>query len=145
MPAAPRPLVDRMVPKIAAPVAVVFDPWWETYPLLAAFYFDRTVCWEWTGAYSKKRGAHYDRGNDRPVIQTGRRGTPVVHVFRIMLALKDGIPLRRRRGYHACHREDCQNTRCVNPWHGYWGTPGRNHEDRERHAPDTFKRKAARS
>lgn len=138
----PKPLIDRIAPKISAPASNLFDPWWEEFPLLAPFSFDRNVCWMWTGACSNKTNRG---GGLRPVIQTGGRGTPVAHVFRIMLALKDRVPLSRRWGMHACHNERvCKSTKCVNPWHGYWGTANRNHEDRERYAPDTFKRRRAR-
>lgn len=139
MPPTPRPLIARLVPKITAPPRTPLDPWHEAYPLLAAFPFDRHACWIWTGAYSHKRGGK------RPVIQSGKRGSPVALVFRIMLALKDQVPLSRRRDYHACHEPRCANPQCINPFHGYWGTPGRNHEDREQYAPETFKRKESRS
>lgn len=140
MPPTPRPVIDRIVPKISAAPALGIDPWWLEYPLLAPFTFDRGECWLWTGACSNKG----KKGGLRPVIQAGGRHSPVVHVFRIMLALKDRVPLSRRRDLHACHDPLCTSTKCINPFHGYWGTPGRNHEDRERYAPETFQRRSRR-
>lgn len=141
MPPQPKPVIDRIVPKISALPYDEADPWHEIYPLLSPFEFDRTDCWMWTAACSDKG----KRGGLRPVIQAGAAGSPVVHVFRIMLALKDRVPLSRRRDLHACHDiRVCDSTKCINPFHGYWGTPGRNHEDREQYAPETFKRKEDR-
>lgn len=141
MPVKPRPLIDRVVEKISAPPYKTYDLWHEEYPLLNVFPFDRFECWQWTGAMSDKG----EKGGLRPTIQTGGRGSKITHVFRIMLALKDRVPLSRRYGYHACHDEKvCSDTKCVNPFHGYWGTPNRNHEDREQYRPDTFKRKRTR-
>lgn len=139
MPVQPRPIEERIVSKINAPPSTL--GW--TARTEYTFPFDPAVCWIWTGAYSKKKGKRYDKGADRPVIQLGRRGTPVVHVLRVMLSLKDGVPLWRRTGFDACHGA-CQDARCVNPHHGYWGTPGRNRDDRHQYAPETFKRKDQR-
>lgn len=137
----PRPIARRLRTKIEAPASLLAD---LTYPGLMDFPFNPADHWIWIGAYSKKKGAGYDRGPDRPVIQLGRRGTPVVPVLRVMLSLKDGVPLYRRDGLFACHTEACSLPACVNPFHGYWGTSGRNHQDRERSAPHTFLKRSHR-
>lgn len=96
-------------------------------------------CWEWTGAYSTGK-----RGSDRPYIRTGGRGSPVVNVLRVMLAYKDGVPLNKRQGVKACHGP-CDNTRCVNPHHGYWGTDADNARDRQERNPQSFLRRDRRN
>lgn len=87
----------------------------------------KSGCWIWLGAVSKKRC-----GYPRPVIQLAGRGTPVVTVLRVVLSLKDGVPLDERVGLDACHKPPCTNRLCVNPDHGYWGTKQDNVNDRYR-------------
>ncbi len=117
-------------------------PHYKTLPLLEriqnkVWVNPRTGCWIWRGAYSQKTG-RWKAGQtpDRPVIQLGGRGSPVVHVLRITLSLKDGVPLDDRAGIKACHT--CDNFRCVNPDHGYWGTDQQNSDDRMARQPETF-------
>lgn len=46
---------------------------------------------------------------------------------RFILAFCDGVPLSERIGLHACHT--CDDTKCVNPVHLYWGTQSENEQD----------------
>jgi hypothetical protein len=84
----------------------------------------RRGCWSWTGATSKKRD-----GARRPAIQVGGRGSRVVLVARLALALKDGVPLERRVGVEAGHR--CHQHWCVNPAHLEWQTRGENEDAKQ--------------
>lgn len=105
------PIQDRIRAKIQAPLvaSLLVDRAFFEYP------FDPDACWVWVGAYSKGK-----KGADRPVIQLAGRGTPVVHVARVMLVLRDGVPLEDRQGVQAAHI--CDYPPCVNPWHLEWQT-----------------------
>lgn len=60
----------------------------------------------------------------RPVIRVGGRGSPIVHVARVLLALRDRVPLWQRTGLEAGHR--CHRFWCVNPRHLEWQTSSEN-------------------
>src|SRR5688572_7254053 len=91
-------------------------------------------CWEWLGAYSKKSSFGGSKGADRPVIQLAGRGSPVVHVLRVLLAHIQGKPLTEFAHVKACHK--CDNAWCVNPHHAYWGTDADNTADRMKRKPE---------
>lgn len=92
------------------------------------FWFD---CWEWTGALSIKRG-----GYRRPIIWVCRDKTVtpprnvIIPAFRVALCIHDNTALWDHEGYEACHLPECNNSECVNPFHGYWGTSDENRKDR---------------
>lgn len=118
-------------------------PEWATPALIDRFWRkvdrrDLFGCWIWTGAYSVKPKPSQP---PRPVFWVGRlrAGERVAHdapqwivpAFRMALALTDGVPLWEREGLEACHRPGvCTTPACVNPAHGYWGTPLENRMDR---------------
>lgn len=104
------PLLDRIRAKIDAPLSV------DLLDLFFDWPFDPDACWDWTAAYSRGK-----RGSDRPVIWLGDR---VANVARVMLSLKDGIPLDERDGLEAAH--SCDRAPCVNPFHLEWKTDGAN-------------------
>lgn len=90
-------------------------------------------CWEWTGAMSIKRG-----GYRRPVIWVcrGAEGKQlIVPAFRVALCIRDSTALWDHEGFEACHLPECDNEECVNPFHGYWGTPDDNRKDRYAYLP----------
>lgn len=75
----------------------------------------RNECWGWTGGTARKRD-----GARRPKIQVGGRGSRTILVARVLLALKDRVPLTLRAGLEAGHR--CHHFWCVNPRHLQWQT-----------------------
>jgi hypothetical protein len=81
----------------------------------------RSGCWLWTGAKSKKRD-----GALRPVIRAGGKGSRLLLVARVVLALKDRVSLTLRAGLEAGHI--CHNHGCVNPRHLMWQTRLENEE-----------------
>jgi hypothetical protein len=92
-------------------------------------------CWPWTGAFNRP-GSDLWGKKQRPLFRastksTARRG--LVYAHRFALFLTDGVPLEQRTkaGLEACHR--CNNTKCVNPRHLYWGTSDDNVTDRYPH------------
>lgn len=101
-----------------------------------------TACWLWLGALSKKNGRARNRGSARPVIQLAGRGSPIMHPLRVLLSMLDGVPLKKRSQEKALHT--CDNERCINPHHGYWGTDADNIRDRRVRNPKSFLRKAWR-
>lgn len=72
-------------------------------------------CWRWTGGTSRKRD-----GARRGKVQVGGRGTRVITVARVLLVLKDRVPLVERDSarLEAGHR--CGHFWCVNPRHLHW-------------------------
>jgi len=86
-------------------------------------------CWDWTGAMSIKLG-----GYRRPVIwicrDPGTKKQLIVPAFRVALCIRDNTALYDHNGFEACHLPECDNEECVNPFHGYWGTPDQNRRDR---------------
>jgi hypothetical protein len=77
----------------------------------------RNACWQWTGGTARKRD-----GAKRPKIQVGGRGSRTILVARVLLCLRDGVPLAERdaaklEAGHVCHRHWC-----VNPRHLEWQT-----------------------
>jgi hypothetical protein len=113
------PLIERIAAKILAPP----DP---ASPL-PGFPFVQEACWLWTGAHSLKRS-----GTRRPIVKVNSATNLVLSTLRVMLSLKDGVPLELRTGLEACHKRNCPNISCVNPFHAYWGTPEQNVNDRYR-------------
>lgn len=74
-----------------------------------------TGCWEWTGAYSKKRNGH------RPVVRLGGHANRVVLVSRLQLTRYVGPPPSyRHEAGHTCPAGE--NAKCVNPEHLKWQT-----------------------
>ena len=84
----------------------------------------RNGCDRWTGAASLKRD-----GARRPVIQVGGRGSDVIHVARVLLALADGVPLPARGRLEAGHT--CGHFWCVAPRHLRWVTRSENEDDKD--------------
>lgn len=96
----------------------------------------RRGCWIWIGGYSEKR-----RGQRRPVIQVGRRGTPMQLVTRIMLAITDRVPLAARSAAKLEAGHTCGDIRCVNPRHLVWQTRTENEREKaDRRAYETVAR-----
>lgn len=74
------------------------------------------ACWEWTGTFSIKR-----RGQMRPVIQVGGRGTPVVIVARLICEWFHGPPpTDKHEAGHTCPHGE--NASCCHPGHLRWMT-----------------------
>jgi hypothetical protein len=73
----------------------------------------RRQCWQWSGSTSLKRG-----GARRPKMRVGGKRSRTIVVARILLSLKDRVPLHLRDGLEAGHR--CGNFWCVNPSHLEW-------------------------
>lgn len=74
-------------------------------------------CWEWTGALKKKKGGYGSfRINTQFTMEANRCS--------LILATQK---IYRRKEKEACHT--CNNKRCVNPDHLYWGTPLQNIRD----------------
>lgn len=153
MPAAVTPLDVRIARKIQAPPWSIHDDVWAPFvqaPLIVEgvtndeiervrllFGFSPIHCWIWIGAYSHKRGGY------RPAVQLAGRGSPVMSVLRLMLCLRDTVPLDLRDELQACHGP-CDNPKCVNPFHAYWGTSKSNHDDRRARQPWSYRRKELR-
>ena len=75
---------------------------------------DADECWEWKGRIDKSTG----RG--APVFHKVKFGAP-----RLALALTDGfLP---EKDIFACHK--CDNPKCCNPNHLWWGTHRENMDD----------------
>lgn len=130
-------LYERIAAKINAPV--LDDNSTAIPPVIAALGrpFDCAVCWEWTGAYSKKR-----HGSRRPNVQV----QPKLHAnpFRILLCLRTGTTLESQRNLHAAHNDGCDNFRCINPFHGHWATHAENQAERAERHPESYLRKEDR-
>lgn len=93
------------------------------------------ACWEWQGAYNRPsetyRRKHRGGQSRRPVFKltsTADGWGLTVYAHRLSLSIHDGVPLYERQGLEACHT--CDNYRCCNPAHLYWGTPAANRADR---------------
>jgi hypothetical protein len=94
----------------------------------------RRECWRWVGIL----GGRGTRGGRRPRIRVGGRGSRIVHVTRILLALKDGVPLQERTdaGLEAGHIRECNHYWCVNPAHLEWQT--RSENEQQKHDRDEY-------
>jgi hypothetical protein len=105
-----------------------------TFYMLAAIPADKSQCWVWLGACSRKterRGAH-----QRPTIYIGigRHARRNMHVARFLLYVMHGIRFDdpAYRDLHAAHT--CHNFKCVNPQHLKWSTQSENELDKRRFA-----------
>jgi hypothetical protein len=93
----------------------------------------KDVCWIWTGGFARKRRSR------RPKVQVGGRGSRTISVARVILALRDRVPLIERdrdklEAGHTCHNEEC-----VNWWHLDWQTREENEcAKRDRDAFERF-------
>jgi HNH endonuclease len=113
MPPRPRDVWTRILPRIIR-LDTLLDP-------------DR--CWEWNGAHSLKR-----RGERRPVVQVGGRGTAVVPVARIMCELRNGPPpTPEHEAAHICPQGE--NHRCIRPDHLAWMTRVENERYKRKRTP----------
>lgn len=85
----------------------------------------RLACRSWGGAHSQKKSG------PRPVIRAGGKGSKVVLVSRVLLALFDRVPLAMRdlEGLRACH--SCGHGWCVNRRHLSWKDQSDNELDKE--------------
>lgn len=96
------------------------------------------ACWPWTGGFNRaKRRSWEAEGRPRPIFRLGGgngvHGGPqvVVYAHRLALCIHDGTLLDEHDGQEACHVPvRCDNLRCVNPVHLYWGTSEENRRDR---------------
>ena len=91
------------------------------------------LCWLWRGACSHKR-----RGQRRPVIQLGGRGSKIVLVARLVCEWYHGpAPTFLHEAGHTCPTGE--NSLCVNPDHLQWMTREENeqHKQRMRRALDS--------
>jgi hypothetical protein len=77
----------------------------------------RNGCWRWTGGTAQKRD-----GSKRPKIQVGGRGSRTVTVARLLLALRDRVPLVLRDDAKLEAGHTCHHFWCVNPRHLEWQT-----------------------
>lgn len=82
----------------------------------------RRECWAWTGKTVKKRGGV------RPAIQVGGRGTRTISVARILLVLKDRVPLSERDAARLEGGHKCGRYWCVNQSHLEWIDRGGNED-----------------
>jgi len=83
----------------------------------------RDACWSWTGATAQKRD-----GAKRPKIRVGGRGSRVVLVARLLLCLRDRVPLAERDAAKLEAGHTCDRFWCVNPRHLLWQTRIENEE-----------------
>lgn len=76
----------------------------------------RRACWSWLGGTARHRGGR------RPKIQIGGRGSRTMTVARLLLVLRDRVPLisRELEKLEAGHR--CHHYWCVNTAHLEWST-----------------------
>ncbi len=94
----------------------VSTPLFDRVSTKIAFPTDLDACWPWTGAKSQKR-----RGQLRPVIQEGPRGSKIWNVARWMLETYVGpAPTSAHEAGHTC--PDGEFDLCVNPRHLVWMT-----------------------
>lgn len=81
----------------------------------------------WTGAKSQKR-----RGQLRPVIQEGARGSRVLNVARFLCEVMNGpAPTAEHEAGHTC--PEGENDLCVNPRHLVWMTRTENEQWKQAH------------
>lgn len=134
-------IYERIAKKIKAPRLtnrLGFSDVQERIAGEMTIYFDPAVCWEWTGAYSKKR-----HGNRRPNVQIDPRTH--ANPFRVLLCLRTDTTLESQANLHAAHNEGCDNFRCVNPFHGHWATHAENQAERAQRHPESYVRKDKRT
>jgi hypothetical protein len=89
----------------------------------------RDACYTWRGKFTRKRGSKRPAiciGGRRP---DGRRPR-VITVARLLLVLRDRVPLHLREAeeLEAGHR--CRNAECVNVRHLRWQTRSENEESK---------------
>ena len=132
----PLNVYKRIFTKVTAPLTPVqrLPIWMITAGL--GHGLDPDCCWIWTGAFSKKRR------NYRPNVQIepGRFTNP----FRLLLILKTGVKPEDVAHLHAAHNAECDNPKCVNPFHGHWATHRENQQERARRHPESYIRKDKR-
>ena len=77
----------------------------------------RHGCWRWTGGTARKRD-----GAERPKVRVGGRGSRTILVARVLLVLRDRVPLWRREADKLEAGHSCNHFWCVNPRHLVWQT-----------------------
>jgi hypothetical protein len=85
-----------------------------------------TGCWNWIERWAKVEPKY-------PHFYTVDRGSKLASHF--ALEVIDGLP--QPEGRIACHL--CDNPRCVNPKHLYWGTYSDNMQDRDARGPERYR------
>lgn len=80
----------------------------------------RRECWHWLGKFVQKRGSV------RPVIQVGGRGSRTITIARLLLVLRDRVPLAERDAAELEAGHLCGNPHCVNVRHLRWQTRSEN-------------------
>ncbi len=86
---------------------------------------NRRACWAWSGRHSKKRGGL------RPVVRAGGRGSRMLTVARVMLVLRDRVPLAQRDAELMEAGHKCNTYWCVNGSHLEWINRSGNEEAKD--------------
>lgn len=77
-------------------------------------------CWRWTGSTARKRGC------ERPKVRIGGAVSRVMSVARVLLVLRDRVPLVDRDDAKLEAGHTCHHFWCVNPNHLEWVTRSEN-------------------